>query len=293
MKAVLRREYMLAALLIAVSLIVVIPIPSHAAPLTQTQPVTINAAGQATRITDNGLSGSATLTLKANAYNDSNHLLQIQNATGSLQIGSTNYTITNGHGNANKFGDIFLIGDTNPDNGQLFLHGTLKGNSLAFDSPASRLSSLASLALNGSMTTGTLLQTGPVAISATSNSTVSSMQSNTTLTRNMTLTTSQSNSVAANVTQSTVGNATLAGQGNVTESVTLSRSNSTSTSSSSNQTIPYSPVVSSNVTVTMTHTVANITINHTVTVTVANVTITQTNMTSTVNATATVTNPSP
>ena len=139
MKAVLRHEYMLAALLIAVSLIVVIPIPSHAAPLTQTQPITINAAGQATRITDNGLSGSATLTLKANAYNDSNHLLQIQNATGSLQIGSTNYTITNGHGNANKFGDIFLIGDTSPDNGQLFLHGTLKGNSLAFDSPASRL----------------------------------------------------------------------------------------------------------------------------------------------------------
>ena len=49
----------------------------------------------------------------------------------------------------------------------------------------------------------------------------------------------------------------------------------------------------SNVTVTVTQTVANITINHTVTVTVANVTITQSNMTSTVNATATVSKSSP
>ena len=293
MKAVVRREHMLAALLIAVSLIVLTPTPSHAAPVTQTQPVTINATGQATRITDSGVAGPAALTLKANAYNDSNHLLQIQNATGSLQIGSTNYIITNGHGNANKFGDIFLVGDTSPDNGQLFLHGTLNGNNVAFTSPESRLSSLASLALSGSMTSGTLLQSGTVVNSATSNSTASPMQPNKTLTQNTTLTKSQSNLPAANVTQTTVGNATLAGQVNVTESVSVSQSNSTSNSSLSNQTIPYSPGTSSNVTVTVIHTVANVTITHTVTITVANVTVTQTNMTATVNATATVTNPSP
>jgi hypothetical protein len=290
MKAALRREYTLAILLITASLISLTP--TRANPLPQTHAITINATGQATRITDSGLSGPATLTLTAYAYNDSNQALQIQNATGVLQIDSANYTITNGHGNANKFGDIFIIGDTSPDTGQLFLHGTLQGNNLAFVSPESRLASLASLALSGSITTGTPQQTNPIATSTTSNnnSTVLSTHSNTTQNANMTLAKTQSNSSAENVTQTTTLNTTLVEQTNVTQLASTSGSNSTTTFSAlSNQTVPYSPGTSNNVTVTVTQTVTDVTITNTITVTVANVTITQTNMTSTVNATATVT----
>jgi hypothetical protein len=290
MKAALRRQYALAILLIMASLVSLTP--TWANPLPQTHAITINATGQATRITDSGISGPATLTLQAYAYNDSNQALQIQNATGVLQIGSANYTITNGHGNANKFGDIFIIGDTSPDDGQLFLHGTLQGNNLAFVSPESRLASLASLALSGSITTSTTQQTSPIVTSTASNSssTALSTHSNATQVVKMTLTKLQSNSSAANITQSTSVNTTLAEQTNVTQLATMSGSNSTTISSAlSNQTIPYGPGTSNSTTITVTQTITNVTITHTITVTVANVTITQTNMTSTVNATSTVT----
>jgi hypothetical protein len=316
MNPVLRSEYALAALIIAVSLITLAP--ARAAPSIQIQPITITASGQATRITDSGISGPATLTLTASAYNDSTHTLQIQNATGTIQIGSTNYTLTDGHGNANTLGDIFVMADASQGAGQIYLHGTLQGNNVAFVSPESRLGSLASLALNGAITTGNSPATSPLGVgtasssnsitiatessTTTANAATNSSASNATQTTysystihftqsNMTMANSSVTLPAFNATQTTSMNTTQTSQTNVTALVRITGSNSTVASSVGNQTIPYSSGDSGNVTVTVTRTVPTITINNTVTVTVANVTDTQTNTTSTVKATTTVTSP--
>jgi len=113
MKVVFRRECKLAGLLIAISLFVLAPITTNAASPPQARAITINATGQAARLTNNGPSGPATLTIKAFAYNDSNKVLQIQNTTGMLQIGSMEYSITNGHGSV-RLGNLFIVGNTKP-----------------------------------------------------------------------------------------------------------------------------------------------------------------------------------
>ncbi|HUK28912.1 MAG TPA: hypothetical protein VLV31_10845 [Candidatus Acidoferrales bacterium] len=316
MKTTPTREFTLAALILAVSLIALSPAPIHANGSPQTtQPITINATGEATKITDAGISGPTTLTLKGSAYTDSSQTLQIQNATGTIQIGSTTYTLTNGHGSANKLGDVFVETDIS-SGGQLYLHGTLQGNNVTFIAPESRLASLASLALTGplitssvsnsslsdsentSTTNSTTAVTKPSTTTAnqsivitSSNRTQSTKANSTQMARtNTTLTNASANIPELTTTQISSLNSTLTSSTNMTQvgQMAVNGSTASTTSSFSNSTIPFSLGTSGNVTVTVTQTVATITINHTVTVTAANVTVTEANATSTVNATTTV-----
>ena len=289
-----------AALFVTIIILSLAPALAHADQQSQPEIISLNMTGQATAMAS-GLSGASTLNLTADAYENSSQWLIIQNATGSLQIGSTVFQITGGQGSVSKFGGVAIFADTNSEKkDQLILHGTINGQTLTFDSPQSQLASTSYLSLWGTINENT----GPIGnFSANPANTDENFTSLTTGLRNDTQTansTAGSSTVEPqNTTNTQSVNMTSTTHASSTLSTTLNNSTGSTIPTSGNAAPSSGTQAPANITVTRTQylnqtisviqTVANVTISYTVTSTVANTTITQTNMTTTVNATITIT----
>jgi hypothetical protein len=217
-----------------------------------------------------GSLGLAILDLAGGGLGDGEGGLMIQNLTGNLQIGSANYSIFTGDGKSDRLGELVMMGESS--SGELVLHGTIQHNStVTADAPLSRLSTLAYLALSGSMTLGDTASGSVMNGELTQN--VASTVENTSVTSsvNSTSLTQPSSSIANFTSQTEVS----------TENTTLSVSNITSLG----QTVPSAALSeqknsttqfnNQTITVHVTSTVANSTISETTTTTVADTTITQ------------------
>jgi hypothetical protein len=294
MKTPRTREYLFATLFVAISLLSLMPILAHADQQPQTERMTFNLTGEATPI-GNGLSGTSTLNLTALTYKNADQWLIIQNVTGSLQINSTSFPVTGGQGSVNKLGEIAIFADTNSRTNQLILHGTMNGSSLTFTSPQSQLASISYLSLSGTATQGTGQTINLGTTSASTNENATSTRSlNVTQQGNITSTSALE---FQNTTSFQNGNATTTTQGNATNSITLNNATSSGipaavSTGTSNTTLTHANVTVTttqylNQTISVTQTVANVTVNYTVTSTIANTTTTQANVTTTVNATTT------
>jgi hypothetical protein len=294
MKAPLARKYFV-ALFVTIAILSLAPTLALADQQSQPETITLNMSGQATAI-GNGLSGASTLTLTANAYKNSNQWLMIQNVTGSLQIGSTNFQITGGQGSVSNSGAAAIFANTN--SGKLILQGTMNGQTLTFGTP-SQLASTCYLSLSGTFNENALsagnVSANPANVDENSTSLVTSLGNSTQTTNstatssvdsqnatntqpeNMTTTTSANSTLSSTLTSST--NSTVPASGNVPPAGGLT--------SAANVTVTKTEYV--NQTISVTQTVANVTVSYTVTYTVANTTISQGNVTTAVNATATMT----
>ncbi len=269
--------------------------------------ISINAAGQATPIDHKATGGSATLSLSGNVQTKGSDPLKITGLTGSLQIGSQNYPVFNGQGEANNKGTIEINakanGKGNHGNNQyeLVLHGSMQGNSLTFSSPQSKFASMFFLSLSGQtsiiLNTSSSTSSSSTTSSSSSSSSSSSTASAPTVTQTVTETTTET---VNNVTTTTLfSKATTTVSGNVT--VTQTVNNGTTTTVTNNQTVSETVTQPPNVTVTTTHfnnqtvtitvtsTGANSTITETVTTTATNSTITETTTTTIANTTITIT----
>ena len=296
-------QYAIAIVLLTVSLLSFTPARADQK-LSQTGTIVIDLAGQATPMQNGtGPSGLATLSLIGIVQEDGDGGMKIQNLTGTLQIGSANYSISTGHGDSNKRGEFVILGETS--SGELILHGTIQDNrTVTVDSPPSRLSSLAYLALSGNMTMNNARSGSVMSVSASQNVTSASMIENRTsvgtsanVTSEVTQYTSSSLSASENVTAQT-----MVSTANATENAAIIGDNSTTITHLNNQTISNALPEQTNVTVTttklsnqtitvyVTQTAPNYTITYPTTSTVANVTITQISITTVANVTVTVTN---
>jgi hypothetical protein len=291
MKAPLANRYF-AALLVTIAVLSLAPTLAHA---TQTETITVNMTGQANAI-GSGLSGASTLNFTADAYNNSNHWLIIQNVTGSLQISSTTFQLTGGQGSISNFGAAAIFADTNSGKDQLILQGTLIGQTLTFDSP-SQLTSTAYLSLSGTINENTG-STGGLSMNPTNTvenvtSLTTGLGNNTQVTNSTATSTLEpqntTNTQSQNVASTTSANSTLSTTLNSSTNSTISASGNVPPSSGmqtpANVTVTTTQYL--NQTISVTQTVANVTISYTVTHTVANTTISQGNVTTTVNATST------
>ena len=280
-------------LLLAISILSITSTRAHADQQSPSGMTTINATGQATAI-GSGPSGTTTLNLTGAAYMNTNQWFILQNMTGSLAIGSSTFTITNGQGSVNSFGDIAIFAQTNPGGGQLMLHGTAHGGSVTFDSP-SQLTSEAYLSLSGTINQSNVTTSLPVSSQslATNADMTATSPTNQTEGSNSTMsTTSMGNSTYENSTQ-TISSQTSTANSTADSQQTVSGANSAASNGIGN--VPSNPMASGTVTVTVTRyfnqtvpttqTVANVTISYTMTATVANMTVTETNATSTVTVT--------
>ena len=265
-----------------------------------TATVAINLSGQATPVENaNGTTTPAMLNLIGTVERNGNGELKLQNLTGSLQIGSANYSISTGHGDSNKQGEFVIFGETSA--GELILHGTIQNNStVTVDSPSSRLSSLAYLALSGSMTVNNTGSGSAMTMSSSQNVTSTSQIENKTsiitsanATSEITQQYGSSSPLAtANVTSqfsttNATENAALTG-----DSTMITHLNNQTTSNAlpeqTNVTVTTTQPSNQTITVYVTQTVANSTVTHVTTV--PNATITQTSVTTVANVTVTVTN---
>jgi hypothetical protein len=296
MKAPPAHQYFV-ALFVTIAILSLAPTLAHADQQSQPETITVNMTGQATAI-GNGLSGASTLTLTASAYKNSNQWLMIQNVTGSLQIGSTNFQITGGQGSVSNSGAAAIFANTNSGKGQLILQGTMNGQTLTFGTP-SQLASTCYLSLSGTFneTTGSAgsLNANPANTNENSTSLVTSLGNNTQTTNSTTSSTVEPQNAANvqsdNMTSTTYANSTLSSTLNSSTNSTAPASGNVPPASglttSANVTVTKTEYV--NQTISVTQTVANVTVSYTVTYTVANTTITQGNVTTAVNATATMT----
>jgi len=286
----LTRQNAFAALLLAISILSLTPALVRADQQTPSYTVTIAATGQGTAI-GTGPSGATALNLTANAYENADKWLMLQNTTGVISIGSTSYPITGGQGSVNQFGYIMIFADANSEKDNLILHGTKNGNSLSFTSP-SELVAAAYLALSGTMTQGTDPTLSTIT-SPSENNTSISRTTNRTQETNSTVISTTSLGIAQNVTGTS---SEMISTSNSTQPAKAIAINATvsSTETSDGGAAAFIPQTSGNVTVTVTQylsrtssttqTVANVTISYTVTTTVANTTITEGNATTTFTA---------
>ena len=287
MKTSLAHRYF-AALLVSIAIISMAPTLAHADQQSQPQTITLDLTGEATAF-GNGLSGASTLNLTANDYKNSNQWLMIQNVTGSLHIGSAAFQITSGQGSVSKFGAVAIFAETNPGKDQLTLIGTMAGQTFTFTSPQSQLASTSYLSLSGTAA-GNIGNAGGLSASADENSTSLTIGlGNETQTASAVEPQNTTGSHSENMTSTINANSTL--------SLTLNSSSNSTTPSSGNappmtgtqasaiRTVTVTQYV--NQTISVTQTVANVTVSYTVTSTVAKITITQANVTTTVNTTTT------
>jgi len=126
----------------------------------QTGTVTITAIGQASLMgneTKQGNPASVNMNLTGIVVSYGGCHIQFQNLTGSLNIGSENYTISNGLGEVGDQGEVQIDASANTNNTdfQLELHGTMQGSNLIFNSPDNKLAPLYTLLLTGQVTTTT------------------------------------------------------------------------------------------------------------------------------------------
>jgi len=217
-----KAKYAVVLLLLFASLFSLMPTVTLADQQSQLGTTTISLSGQAIPFdTGNGTGPptSATLNLAGEVQRIGDSEFNIQNLTGSLQIGSLSYTVLNGQGDANQDGVIWIIANTssNVDDHQLVLNGNLQGNALTFPAPSCRLTTQFFLALNGDITMNDEQGSSMIG-NATMNSNVSNASytplANTTLTQNSTIpenmiTSSVNNNIEATNATQTLNNMTL------------------------------------------------------------------------------------
>jgi hypothetical protein len=249
--------------------------------------VAFHLTGQATSMnTTIGSIGFTTLDLAGAAYGDGEGGLIIGNLTGTLRIGSANYSILTGNGTTNRLGEFAIFGQSG--SGELILHGIIQdNNTVTANGPPSRISSLAYLPLSGTM---------KLNITGTSEMNVELGQNTTRTVENMT--TYRSINFTSLTQQygisSAIANSSLYVSA---QNVTLSTPNTISPS----QTVAYAlPAPNSTITTTefdnrtitlyVSSTVANSTITQTTTITTADTTITQHASVTVSNATVVATN---
>ena len=264
-----------------------------------TATLAINLSGQATPVENaNGTATPAMLNLIGTVERESNGEQKLQNLTGFLQIGAANYSISTGHGDSNKHGEFVIFGETS--SGELVLHGTIQNNStMTVDSSSSRLSSLAYLALSGTMAVNNTETGSAMTISSSQNVTSTSEIENKTSTTTSANTTSKVSQQSVSSNSLVTANVTSQFSTNATENAVLT-GDSTMITSLNNQTTANALLEQTSITATttqpgnqtitvyVTQTVANSTVTH---VTNApNATITQTSVTTVANVTVTVTN---
>src|SRR5208282_6332736 len=152
-----KAKYAVVLLLLFASLFSLLPTITLADQQSQLGTTTISLSGQAIPFdTGNGTGPptSASLNLAGEVQRTGDSEFNIQNLTGSLQIGSLSYTVFNGQGNASQDGVIWIVATTssNVDDHQLVLDGSIQGNALTFPAPTCRLTTQFFLALNGDIT---------------------------------------------------------------------------------------------------------------------------------------------
>jgi hypothetical protein len=239
-------KLILPLLLLAASVLAVYPAMTLEKPQQASGAVTLDADGQAF-INNNGKPKntnkalSATLTLSGSVRTEGNEELKLEGLSGTLSIGSTNYTITGGKGEVSKKGKVEINAKTGDANRklELVLHGSIQGKNVLFNSPESKLSSLYFLSLKGEAA----VIIGPTSTTATSDggktATVTATQYNTVT---GTVTTTQENTVTTTetvnqtfteiVTETVTETATVTGTNStvtVTETLTTTVANSTIT----------------------------------------------------------------
>lgn len=178
----------LAMMLLAVSLLSLGPSITVADQQRQYVSITINASGQALPIRGKGQSAQASLHLTGLVNMEANGELKIKNLAGSLTIGSVTFQLSNGHGESYNKGKLEIQAKASgpeEDENEVDLHGTIEGNSVVFDSPESKLSSLYLLSLSGQAGT-TIIITSSTNINALTQTVTVTTAVNSTLTKTTT-----------------------------------------------------------------------------------------------------------
>ena len=284
-------RYAFALILLLASLVSLTPARADQG---QPQPgaVVLHLTGQATAMNNTvGSLGSAVLHLVGGGLGDGQGGLMIQNLTGDLQIGSLNYSIFAGDGKTDMLGNFMMLGESS--SGELVLQGIVQHNStVTTDATLSRLSSLAYLALSGSMTLTDMRSEAVVSGELNQNvtTTLENMTSLNPTVNSTSLTQYEFSSSVANFTSQTQI---------TTENATLSTSNSTSFGQAApsatlpqqdNTTMTATQLNNHTITVYVSNAVANSTITQTTTTTVADTTVTQVISITVSNTTVIVTN---
>jgi hypothetical protein len=183
--------------------------------------VVFHLTGQATSMNTTVDSlGSAILDLAGGGLGDGQGGLMIENLTGDLQIGSANYSIFTGDGKSDRLGELVMVCESS--SGELVLQGIVQHNStVTTDASQSRFSTLAYLALSGSMTLGGTasgsVMNGELSQNVTSmveNTSINSSVNSTSLTQSESsssslITTQFNNQTMAVYVSSTVANSTI------------------------------------------------------------------------------------
>jgi hypothetical protein len=264
----------LTLLLLAVSLVALAPALTTADQPQQAGTIGISATGTATPLNKGkGVFSSATLTLNGTIYAGGDGQLKIQGLTGLLQIGSADYAISGGQGEANNKGVIQINAKANGGKQyELILHGSLQGSNIMFDSHESKLASLYFLSLSGQSTMN---------VNTSSSSSESNSEGGNAVTT-VTETVTQTNTgfvthnytTTQNVTQTLNNTVTL--NNTITNTEYVNQTTTQTVTVPGNVTVTTTQLLNQTITVTQTQTVANVTITQTVTTTVANTTITTT-----------------
>jgi len=215
--------------------------------------VIFHLTGQATSLNATLSSlGAATLDLIGRIRGDGEGGLVLGNLTGRLQIVSVNYTVSDGNGSSNRLGEFALYGKSSA--GELVLHGLIQNNStVTVDAPPSRLSSIAYLALSGTMN---LSMGSRLIVGLSQNLTSTNVGMNSTIVTKYEHP-SSSNGNFTSQTETTTETATLNPSNSTTVSYALSGRNNT--------TITLTRLNNQSVTIVVTGTVANSTITQTTT----------------------------
>jgi len=259
--ALLKHRNALAILLVTVSLIALAPTFISASKPNQVGAIQINATGQATPLNKGkGTSSSATLSLTGSALTEGNGQLKLQDLSGLLQIGSTNYAVSNGQGDVNNKGTVEINAKTNGGNNknELVLHGSLQGSNIMFDSHESKLSSMFFLALSGQASITQSATSGSSTGENENEGATTTVTHNITVTQTNVVTSTQNNTIVQNVTQ-TVNNT-------ITKTETLNQTITQTLTIPTNVTVTTTELLNQTITVTQTQT-TNATTTETVTIT--------------------------
>jgi hypothetical protein len=208
MNSSLKTKYAIVLLFLFASLFSLLPTIALADQQGQLGTTTINLSGQAIPFdTGNGTgpSTSATLNLAGGVQRNGDSQFDIQNLTGSLQIGSASYTVSDGQGNVNQ-GAVWIVANTSSNVGdhQLVLNGNIQGNSLTFPAPSCTLTTQFYLGLNGD-----IRMNDDQGNSMIVNSTVNSNASNASYTPLANTALTQNSTILENMTTSSVNNMTM------------------------------------------------------------------------------------
>jgi len=154
-----RAQSTITLLLVTISLLSLYPAIGYAKPEQQSGTILIVASGQFFPLGSPKCTGQgsfANVTLTGNVQSQTGNEFKIDILAGSVNFtsGKANLTITNGHGELNKKGDVQI--NANALNGtqalQLVLHGSIGNGNAAFDCPQSKLAGDFFLSLSGKAT---------------------------------------------------------------------------------------------------------------------------------------------